>query len=196
MTNLERIVVSICGPSGSGKSQLAKAIVAALGYTQCGRIPGDNFLVPSNEPLAAFLARPLQYDWNLISQALRLPIGTLSSIPLFDFDTMTRLSDRGGTQFVVRPIMVLDAMYPFPAAHMKILVTAADDVRKARIIERDRRWESRVIDRWNNLEISRLHAEALSTSWDLILDGTQSLGSNATLIVACIARFSGGSRTL
>lgn len=105
---------------------------------------------------------------------------------------MTRLNDRGGQQFAVRRIMVIDAMYSFPAADLKVLLTAPEHVRRARIIERDHRWGARVIERWDNLEITRLYGETLSQSCDLVLDGTQPLDSNAVLITQVVACFSRG----
>lgn len=185
---MERIVVSICGPSGAGKSQLAKAVVARLGEDRCGRIPGDNYLNTADEPLAAYLARPLQYDWQLLQQAASAPIGSVSSTPDFDFDTMTRRRDSGGTPFTIRPIMVIDAMYPFPLAYVTILLAAPADVRRTRIVERDRRWESRVIDRWDILETSRRRLESLGHTYDLVLDGTRPLTANAELIVGYFTR--------
>jgi thymidylate kinase len=79
-------------------------------------------------------------------------------------------------------------MYPFPSAYLKVLLTAPPDVRRARIIERDRRWGTRVIDRWENLEITRRQAEATDQQYNLVLDGTRPLSDNAAEIARLMSR--------
>jgi len=188
MTTRPRYVVSIYGPSGAGKSQLAKAVVATLGADRCGRIPGDNFLLPATEPLETYLAKPLQYDWHLIRRAIGQVLGTVSTIPDFDFDAFTRRNDTGGNPYTVRQVMVIDAMYPFPDADLSVLLHAPAEIRRERIIERDRRWGTRVIERWDNLEATRQYVEGLNASCDIVLDGTCSLEENAMVIAHAIAQ--------
>jgi len=72
---LGRVVVSLCGPSGSGKSRLAQALAERLGTATSVRVPADDYLVPANEAREAYLRQPLQYDWALLGAVLATPMG-------------------------------------------------------------------------------------------------------------------------
>ena len=145
------IVVSICGPSGTGKSQLAKVIVTKLGDGLSARVPTDYFLMPATEPLRSYLAVPLRYDWALLARVLALPVGTPMSTPDFDFTTFQRRDVTGGLSLTLRPIMVTDAIYPYSGADAAVLLSAPDETRRERIARRDEVWGTRVIERWTNL---------------------------------------------
>ncbi len=178
-----KIVVSICGASGLGKSQLAKTLVAKLGDEESVRVPTDNYLVPAMEPLEAYAARPLRYDWALLEQVLALPEGTATTTPAFDFEAFRRVADIGGKPFIVRRIVVIDAMYPYPKADAKVLLAPPSDVRKARIVERDKVWGTTVIGRWDHLEVTRSDLEAMNVTYDLVLPGTERLEDAAESVL-------------
>jgi uridine kinase len=146
-------VVSICGPAGSGKSQLAKALVAHLGPDHC-RVPTDYYLIPARERLLDYFAKPLRYDWEFLTRVLSLPLGTETTTPDFDFDTFQRRADAGGRPFTSRPLMLVDAMEPYPSSAACILIDAPASIRHARIAARDDVWNTRVRERWHNLEIT------------------------------------------
>jgi uridine kinase len=173
------LVLSLCGPSGSGKSQLAKALVAELGEMVCARIPTDYFLLPAEEPLTSYFAKPLRYDWPLLDAALALPLGTATSTPDFDFNTFQRRDVTDGLPFTIRPLMVTDAMVPYPCADAVVLVSVPDDVRRDRLVRRDAIWSTQVIDRWHNLELTRGELAAPDFRPDLKLSGEVALAENA-----------------
>jgi uridine kinase len=180
--------VSICGPAGAGKSQLAKAVAARVGPERCARVPTDYFLVPADGPLPDYLARPLRYDWDLLALVLALPVGTMTSTPDFDFARFQRLAETGGRPVRVCPLMLVDAMEPYPPSDARLLLRAPDTIRHVRIATRDAVWQTRVRDRWPNLEAAWAHASALTATYDLELDGTQPIAANAERVVAWLAQ--------
>lgn len=134
--------VTIYAPSGSGKSQLAKATAELLGSDLATRVPTDYFFMPRPDamPMATFDRLPLRYDWELIASLLALPIGAHVSTPDAEFTTFTRKENSGGRPFVIRPVMLLDAMVPFPHANLFVRIEVPDEVRLHRIRERDIQW--------------------------------------------------------
>jgi uridine kinase len=145
------LVLSICGGSGCGKSTLAKAVCARLGQENASRIPTDYYLCSNPfASLAEFMARPLAYDWPAVESALAEPQGTPVSTPDYDFVAFRRLAGRGGMDFVIRPLMIIDAMVPYPRADLTVLLDAPDDERRRRILARDHIWGTEVIAHGRN----------------------------------------------
>lgn len=179
----ERCVMSVVGPSCVGKSQLAKAVVEVLGPEVAARVPTDYFFVPreTNVPMAAFDREALRYDWALVRQLLDEPIGTATSTPDVDFERFTRRGDTGGIPITVRPVMILDAMAPFPDADLWVRVEVPDAVRRKRLAARDTRWGTDVASRWKHLEATWADAMSLleGREPDVVLDGEHPLVENA-----------------
>lgn len=179
-------VVTICGPAGSGKSVLAKAVAAALGDGIAARVPTDYFLFlrDLDEPLEQFLSRPLRWDWPLMEERFRLPVGTMSSTPDVDFDRFLRCADTGGLPLPIRPVMIVDAMAPFPGAELVLRLDVPAEARRGRIAARDVRWGTRVLERWSHLEATwASHEDAVP---DVALDGERPLAENAALIIGLV----------
>lgn len=90
-------IVSIVGPSASGKSQLARRTAAVLGDGIASRIPTDYFFTPRpvGQSLPVFLRQPLRYDWTLLAHLLALPIGSVVSTPDADFTGFRLPANRG-----------------------------------------------------------------------------------------------------
>lgn len=170
---------------------LAKAVAAALGDGLAARVPADFFLVPRDEaePLARFLARPLRWDWPLLRERLRLPVGTMSSTPNLDFERFRRLADTGGSSLPIRPVMIVDAMEPYPAADLVVRLDVPAAVRRARIVARDVRWGTRVAERWAQLEASWTACDNVVS--DLALDGERPLLENASVITGVVGEWRG-----
>jgi hypothetical protein len=180
-------VVSICDPSNAGKSQLAKAVVAAVGEHRCARIPTDYFLLfPPPQPEAP-APLGLGYDWPLIDRLLTRPVGTEVTTPDVDFERLVRRSPHGGLPFVVRPLVLTDGFAPHPAATLRVLLTAPEPLRRLRAADRDRPWNSRVIDRWPLLERSWTMAAARVSTWDLCLNGEAPVARNAERLERALA---------
>jgi uridine kinase len=181
------LVASICGPSGSGKSHLAKAVCALLGRNRCCRVPTDYFLVPNAGSLSDFIVQPLAYDWELLNRRLALPIGLQTSTPDLDFESFQRRQEFGGRAFSIQPITITDAIAPYPGANLVIVLSAPEDVRQVRLAARDIDWGARVQDRWDQLELTWARAQAAIESVDLELDGERSLNANAAKVATLIA---------
>lgn len=180
------IVISICGPAGAGKSQVARATADVLGADLATRIPTDYFFVPRPDgtSLTDFLREPLSWDWNLMAARFRLPFGTETTTPDADFDEFRRRSDYGGVSFTIRPIVICDAMEPYPASRLVFRLAVADEERRHRITERDARWNTRVIERWEHLEMTWI-AHSVHEA-DTVIDGTQPIAASASTIVDVI----------
>lgn len=181
---MSRSIISIAGPAGAGKSQLALAVVARLGEDVAARVPMDWFIAPRELPMENWLHEPLTYDIDAVRALLSAPVGETRLTPPFDFETFTR-SDASGQRkpIPIRPVMVLDAMAPWPEADLTVLIDVPTDLRRQRIVERDARWGTRVIDRWDHLELTRHHIEARGHRYDLTLDGERPLAASAARIV-------------
>lgn len=179
-----RAIVSIAGAAGSGKSQLALAVVSLLGDSVASRVPMDYFIVPRSVPMDEWLLQPLAYDRAAVETVLQLPEASVQMTPSFDFTTFTRSDASGERKTIpIRPVMILDAMTPWPDADLSVLVETPDAIRYQRILERDSRWRSKVIDRWCHLEICRQHIESLDHRYDVRLDGEMPVADNAQRIV-------------
>ncbi|MGC4106785.1 MAG: hypothetical protein QM753_10605 [Thermomicrobiales bacterium] len=182
------LTIAIYAPSGAGKSQLAKQTAALLGEDAACRVAVDNFLVPRppDMPRAAFDRLPLRYDWDLLAARLALPLGTATSAPDVDFATFFRRADTGGPLFTVRPVMLLDAMEPYPGADARVLLDVPEAVRLDRIADRDIRWGTDVRERTGHLNTTWARVLGLDVVPDLMLDGERPLEENAALLSAWI----------
>lgn len=180
-------VVTISGAAGSGKSMLAKMVAESLGDEVASRVPTDYFFVPrdTDELLETSLRKPLTWDWDLLRERLSLPVGENATTPDADFETFTRLAESGGRPMPIRPVMLVDAMAPFPDAHLIVRLDVPADVRRERIAARDERWGTRVQDRWAHLEAT-WHAVPVVEP-HMVLDGTRPLAENVAILRAMIA---------
>jgi uridine kinase len=186
---MKRVLISICGGSGCGKSMLAKLLVERLGPDRTVRIPTD-FYLQSNpySSLTEFYQHPLQYDWNLLKTALREPDGASITSPSYDFIHFQRISITGGRPFTLRLIILLDSMVPYPGADFTIFIHCADNERRRRIIERDRQWKTRVIDYWALHQLTLVDMLNSHPEIDLALDGSATSEENAGKILALLLR--------
>jgi uridine kinase len=175
-------VLSICGPAGSGKSQLAKALVDVLGAETASRVPTDYFALPAAVPLSAYFLQPVRYDWPLLTRWLNAPLGTEATTPDFDFESFQRRSKTGGRRFTIRPVIVVDAMEPYPYSQAIVLVTVPGEIRQQRITIRDEVWQSRVHERWSHLETTWEQVRLVMPAPDVELDGTVPVTTNARWI--------------
>jgi uridine kinase len=183
-----RVIVSICGPAGAGKTRLSKLFVEQLGPEVAVRIPGDRYLMPAEQPLDLYLRRPVRYDWRLLDQALDVPDGTAVLTPSFDFQRFTRRDQPDRRPFITRPVLVVDAIEPYPAAMLRVYIDAPTEVRRARLIDRDAARGSRSADQWEQLELTRIHLDQRHIDFDVVLSGMDDPADNAGAIIKCLAR--------
>lgn len=184
-------IVSIVGPFGAGKSQLAKLTAELLGEDLASRVPADYFLVPRpiDMPMCDFVRLPLAWDWPLLDGVLALTLGSETSTPDIDFTTFTRHAEHGGLPFTIRPVMLVDAMAPHPRPDLLVQLDASVATRRQRLAERDIRWGTAVLDRWEHLEVTERTAMSQRTRpSDLDLDGEHPLADNAARLAGLIRR--------
>jgi len=182
----DRTVISICGPSGAGKSQLAKGLVAELGEGACARVPADYFIAPIQGALSEALKLPVNYDWERLEQTIRAPLGETVTAPRFDFTTFTRTPNGDSRSFVIRPMLVVDAMYPFSSADLTVLLDLDAPERMNRIVRRDQAWGAHVHERWEQLAASGAYLRTLPNTYDLLLSGAASIDENVHRIILAL----------
>lgn len=180
------MVISVSGPAGAGKSQVAKATAETLGSNIATRVPTDYFFVPrlAGMSLEDYCRQPMTWDWELMVGRFRLPVGSETSTPDVDFTSFARRSDFGGLPFTIRRILFCDAMEPFPASDLVITLDVPDKERQRRIAERDARWQTSVIDRWEHLEITWRAVASIGA--DVVIDGTQPIEETAAMIAGFV----------
>ena len=182
---MARVLISICGGSGSGKSTLAKELAARLGEARASRVSTDFFLQSNPYPtLDEFFRHPLAYDWALLAERLQGAHGEARSTPQYDFLQFQRRAPEGGRPFNLRPLMILDAMLPYPAADFIFLVETPDEVRRARIIARDQAWGTRVIDYWPQHQLTLAQLHQAPRHFTAVLSGLAPIEDNLRRICA------------
>lgn len=168
----DKIIISICGAAGTGKSTLTKKLVTVLGRDMSTRIPTDYYLKSYNgEPLEEFISTPFRYDWALLKKVFVIPIGVGCETPMFDFNKSIRLDKSGGTPFTTKRYMVLDSMLPYPDSNYVIKLEAPADLRLKRIKERDRAQKTKSARYWDKMEVTAKELESGKYRFDLKLNG-------------------------
>ena len=183
----QRFVVSICGGSGCGKSTLAKCVCERIGPDRAVRIPSDFYLRSNPYPtLAEFMQHPLEYDWELVERILNKKDGQVVQVPDYDFIRFHRISLKGSRSFIMRPIVLMDAMIPYAKANLTVFLDAPEDERRRRIAERDQRWKTQVSLNWEQHQRTLEYVHSMDVVFDLVLDARQSVGENVEILIACI----------
>jgi uridine kinase len=178
----DKIIISITGYAGSGKSTVAKALVDTLGRDIASRIPADYYLKSYNdEPYEEFITAPFKWDWDLLKKELTKPIGIKCETPDFDFRLLRRKSKSGGIPFTLNRYMIIDAM-PYPWADYLIKLEAPEDLRLSRVKARDKTWDYNSMPRWPKMELTASELESGKYKFDLILSGFDEPEVNAEKI--------------
>lgn len=171
---IDRVIISICGPSGSGKSILTKELVKLLGRDMAVRVPADYFLKSSTyESYEEFMDTPFQYDWKLIDELFSHRLGTEVQSPDYDFTKFKRMSKTGGVSFAIKRYLIFDGIIPYPNSDYVFLLHSDMETRKVRLKERDKRWNTNVIGNWKKLELTYDAMQRSKKHIHLKLDGTE-----------------------
>ena len=148
-------MIAIAGGSGSGKTQLARGLVAALGEDLCAYVQHDSYYHclgdrPPQERAAHNFDEPAALDNQLLAHHLdELGAGRSVAIPTYDFATHTRAGSR---ELAPRPYLVLDGILLFASeelcrrTHWRVFVTCPAYVRLARRLRRDTVERGRTVD--------------------------------------------------
>lgn len=110
------------------------------------------------------------------------PDGRLVRAPRFDFATMRRSETGSVKADTLRHVMVVDVMLPVPTADLTVRLEGGPDERRRRLGEREVRWGTNVLARWDRLEASR--PEVPPQQDDLILDGQSPPADLAWLVLS------------
>ncbi len=97
----------------------------------------------------------------------------------------------GGLGFILCPLMLLDAMVPYPGADLFVRIDVPEEIRHQRIRERDIRWGSNVAERIGHLDATWRSVEAETVELDLVIDGTKALTGNAAFLAAFLRQWLG-----
>lgn len=179
----DKVIISICGAAGAGKSTLAKKLAEAIGFDMACRVPVDYFLKSySQEPYDEYMNTPFKHDWELLKKVISAPIGSRCETPDFDFHKLVRISKTGGIQFTLRRYVILDSMPRPPFADHLIRIDAPEDLRISRIKERDKRDKTNSYRNWQKMEITAKELLNRKYKFNLVLSGFDEPEMNAVKI--------------
>ncbi len=180
----DKIIISICGAAGSGKSEIAKNLVKQLGSHMALRIPCDYFLksVQYNS-FEEFISTPFKWDWKLLKNYISQPIGTIHEIPDYDFTKYTRIDKNGGIALTIRRYIFLDSILPYPESNFAVKLETPEEPRMESLKERDKKWKSNNVKNWDKLELTAEKLMEIKMKFDLILDGSSAIEENVLNVI-------------
>jgi uridine kinase len=153
---MESLVVGIAGGTGSGKTTVAKTIIAALPEGKVALIEVDAYYRDQPETSAEDRARinfdhPDSLEIELLVQHLaRLKAGEAVDVPLYDFKTHRRRPDYRRVEparvVLVEGILVFVDARVRERLDMKIFVDTDPDIRVFRRIRRDMEQRGRTFE--------------------------------------------------
>lgn len=180
----DKIIISICGAAGTGKSALANEMTIALGKDLACKIPADSFLKSYiGVPYEEFISTPFKYDWELLKEYLSNPIGREFGVPDYDFSKYIRISKTGGRMLILKRYILIDSMLPYPDSNFIIKLTAPEEFRLDKIRKRDTSQRVSSVKNWGKMEITAKFLEESKLKTDLVLDGKLKTRENAKKIM-------------
>lgn len=178
----DKIIISICGAAGSGKSELAKHLAKELGSHMALRIPCDYFLKSVHyDSFEEFITTPFKWDWKLLKNFLSQPISTFHEIPDFDFNRFKRISKTGGIALTIRRYIFLDSMLPYPESDLIIKLETPAELRMERLKVRDKKWSSNAVKNWDKLELTASNLSDCKCR--LVLNGNINVEENLECVI-------------
>ncbi len=166
----DKIIISICGAAGSGKSNIAKKLVREIGDYMASRIPSDYYLKSyNNEPYEEYMNSPFKYDWEMIKKVILTPIGLQCESPDFDFNKLIRIAKTGGKPFTSRRYMIVDSILPYPSSNFVIKINAPSDLRLSRVKDRDKAQNMNSVRNWKKMEATANELESGKYKFDLLV---------------------------
>jgi len=180
----DKIIISICGAAGTGKSALANEMTLSLGKDISCRIPTDYFLKSySSVPFDEFISTPFKYDWDLLKKILSESINHEVHIPDYDFSKFNRISKTGGKDIILKRYVFIDSMIPYPESRLIIKLTANDELRFERIRKRDSVQNTNSARCWQKMTITANLLDEGNYKFDLILNGEDKTRDNTDKVV-------------
>lgn len=180
----DKIVISICGAAGTGKSALANEMTVVMGKDISCRIPTDYFLKSySGVSYDEFITTPFKYDWDLLKKTISEPINHEITIPDYDFSKFNRISKTGGRDIILKRYVFIDSMLPYPESRFIFKLTAKDELRYERIRKRDSAQNTNSARSWDKMTLTANLLESSGYRFDMILNGEEKTPENAEKIV-------------
>ncbi|MCM2304629.1 MAG: uridine kinase [Elusimicrobia bacterium] len=141
-----RIVLGVAGGSGSGKSWLAKAIVAA--FPEQTTVICHDWYYRHNGDLSAARTLKLNFDHPrsldtalMCRQLDQLNAGSAIDAPIYDYATHSRLKEKRRVE--PRPLIIIDGILVLTEKalrdrmHISVFIETPDDIRLMRRVRRD-----------------------------------------------------------
>jgi len=142
-----RMVIGICGGTGSGKPTVAARILETVGAGEVIFLQQDSYYrnlsdMPRDFRDAANFDHPDALDNDLLVEHLRrLKANERVELPVYDFKTHTRLSETKRVE--PKPIIIVEGILIFADKRLldemdiKVFVDTPDDIRFIRRLQRD-----------------------------------------------------------
>jgi uridine kinase len=152
---MPRMIIGICGGTGSGKTTVAKKIIAAIGESSVAYIQQDSYYrnldaMPLDFRHQVNFDHPDAIDGELLlNQVEALRAGQCIDRPVYDFVTHSRAP--GIVRVVPLPVIIVEGILVFFDPNMrrlmdiKIFVDCDADIRFIRRLERDLRERGRTV---------------------------------------------------
>lgn len=194
--------IGICGGSGSGKSELARALVAALPHEQAVLVELDSYyhtkLKFPREVYGNF-DHPLSLDEDLLVEHLqRLKAGHAIKKPCYDFTVHDRA--RFFEEISPKPFIIIDGILLFALQQvaqlvdLSVFVDTPADIRLARRLLRDVRERGRTLDDVLAQYLKTVrpmheeYVEVFKSKTDILVSGMDSLRTEVATVLAAIPR--------
>lgn len=175
--NDEKLIGSVFGDSGAGKTRLARAIVEEMGEDAACAINADYFLHDRNgKPLPEMTC-----DFALLASVISQPAGTLCHYPEYDFVAFHRIGLSGPLTFHLRRTVIVDQMHPSPNADVFIHLDMPFREAVDRLLQRDPpdwEWRALLAERWAEIPSVRDSDAVERLPQRLVLDATLRIGEN------------------
>ncbi|HJN74144.1 MAG TPA: uridine kinase [Myxococcota bacterium] len=199
MVDTNIVVVGIAGGTASGKTTLARKVVAALGSSECLLITHDRYYHDVENPSTFNYDHPDALETSLLVEHVRtLRAGQAAELPDYDFSSHTRKPEAVTTEaqptIIVEGILALEDEDLRALFDLMIFVDTPDDLRLARRIRRDVATRARdieeVLGRWLTT-VRPMHiryVEPCRTYADVVLPGVGLLEPLVDSICGAIER--------
>jgi len=147
MNSRQPVIIGIAGGSGSGKTTIARQLLAHYGENNCLILSADHYyqdqsdLTPEERATINY-DHPDSIDFDLLTEHVySLKIGQAVERPNFDFCTHTRMAEK--TQLNVKPIIIVEGILVFHPVDLfnqfdlTVFIDALEDSCLKRRMQRD-----------------------------------------------------------
>lgn len=194
--------IGICGGSGSGKSELARALVAALPPEQAVLVELDSYYHAALNFPAAIKGNydhPLSLDeLRLVEDLQKLKAGQFIHKPCYDFTIHNRA--RFSEKVLPKPFIIIDGILLFALRQvaqlvdLSVFVDTPADIRLARRLLRDVRERGRTLDDVLQQYLNTVrpmheeYVEIFKAKTDILVSGMDRIEAEVAAVLAAIPK--------